>query len=279
MYHCVATSAIGFIQQLAVAYVSTGHWFFVSGWVPEGKDPSLLDSKLIERYEIEGRRWERARRKRSGQASVHYLRFGRFFVLISTHGVHRFFDEEGKSIKDARRTPIRALGYAISYRGGHCHVRIDQAEYRRLKAFLEEQGTRRKREVLEAYLWALPFEPYAPVRRQLLTLWRGVNRIRQEAGFDKLDVKCVRTKRRIVKPFEHNRAVKLVVSKPFGVEGADFVRLLVDIENPEDSSQVEQAFEAMAKWCDENGYELPEERPVPLPTGKCWGFVVQAKKT
>lgn len=201
MYQCVATSTTGFVQQLAVSYVTHGHWFFVTGWIPEGKDPSSIDSKLTGRYDIGVPRWERARRKKSGAASVHYLRHGRFFVLIATHGKHKFFDEEGKSIKDARRTPIRAFGYAISFRGGHAHVRIDQDEYKRLKAFLEGKAAHRKREELEAYIWKIPFEPYAPVRRQLLNIWRAVNRVREQAGFDKLDVKCVRTKRRIVKPF------------------------------------------------------------------------------
>ena len=201
MYQCVATSAIGFVQQLAVSYITAGHWFFVTGWVPDGKDPSKLDEKLLERYAIAVPRWERARRKKAGQASVHYLRCGRLFVLVSTHGKHRFFDEEGKSIRDARRTPIRAFGYAVSYRGGHCHVRIEQNEYRRLKAFLEGAAVHRSREALESYIWGLPFEPYAPVRRQVLNLLRACNRIRQAAGFEKLDVKCVRTKRRIVKPF------------------------------------------------------------------------------
>lgn len=201
MYHYVATSAIGFVQQLAVSYVTTGHWFFVTGWVPEGKDPGRIDTKLLERYSIGIPRWERARRKKAGLASVHYIRCGHFFVLASTHGKQRFFDEEGRAIKDARKTPIRAFGYAISYRAGHCHVRIDQSEYKRLKAFLEGAAVHRSREALESYIWGLPFEPYAPVRRQVLNLFRACNRIRQVAGFEKLDVKCVRTKRHIVKPF------------------------------------------------------------------------------
>lgn len=202
MYKCVATSAVGFIQQLAVSYITTGHWFFVTGWVPEGKDPAAVDAKLVDRYAIGIPRWERARRKKAGRASVHYLRCGHVFVLVATHGEHLFFQEEGESIKDARRTPVRAFGYAISFRGGHCHVRIDQTEYKRLKAFLEGAAAHRSREALESYIWNIPFEPYAPVRRQLLNLFRCANRVRQQAGFEKLDVKCVRTKRRIVKPFE-----------------------------------------------------------------------------
>ena len=33
-YRCVATSAVGFLQQLAVAYVANGYWFYVTGRVP-----------------------------------------------------------------------------------------------------------------------------------------------------------------------------------------------------------------------------------------------------
>ena len=31
--------------------------------------------------------------------------------------------------------------------------------------------------------YRLPFEPYAPVRRQMLNLLRAVNRVRRQAGF------------------------------------------------------------------------------------------------
>lgn len=48
----------------------------------------------------------------------------------------------------------------------------------------------------------LRFEPYAPVRRQLLNLLRTVNRTRKRAGFEPLPVECLRLKRRIYRPFE-----------------------------------------------------------------------------
>ncbi len=201
IYTCNATSQIGFVQQLAVAYITSGHWFFVVGWVPEHKDPQIVDEKLLTRYGIGVPRWERARRKKAGLASLHYLRFERLFVLIATHGKHIFFEEESKSIKDARKTPIRVFGYAISYRQGHCHVRIDKVEYQRIKAFLEGIATHRSAGSLESYIWNLPFEPYAPIRRQILNLVRAVNKLRATAGFEKLSLTCVRTKRRIVKPF------------------------------------------------------------------------------
>ena len=49
---------------------------------------------------------------------------------------------------------------------------------------------------------ALPFEPYGPVRRQLLELWRAVNRVRQTAGLEPVPKTCLRFKRHIVRPFE-----------------------------------------------------------------------------
>src|SRR5262249_50676181 len=43
----------GFVQQLAVSYVAHGYWFYVTGIIPEGKDPRRVDRKLIEKYEID----------------------------------------------------------------------------------------------------------------------------------------------------------------------------------------------------------------------------------
>src|SRR5262245_19846691 len=134
MYRCEATSAEGFVQQLAVSYLGSGYWFYVAGEIPAGKDPRRVDEKLVTRYEIDLSKWARARRKRAGLANLQYLRFGRFFVLLATHGAHRFFEEEAASVRDARRTPIRFRGYSVSHRGGHPHVRIEQGEYKRLKA-------------------------------------------------------------------------------------------------------------------------------------------------
>src|SRR5208337_4535619 len=90
-YHCEATTVEGFIQQLAVCYVGRGYWFYVTGFIPPDKDPRAVDEKLIGRYDIDISKWSRARRKQTGQASVQYLRFRQFFVLLATLGKHRFF--------------------------------------------------------------------------------------------------------------------------------------------------------------------------------------------
>ena len=49
-YRCEVTSVAGFIQQLAVAYVGRGYFFYVIGEIPEGKDPRSVDQKLIAKY-------------------------------------------------------------------------------------------------------------------------------------------------------------------------------------------------------------------------------------
>lgn len=200
-YRCVATTAEGFVQQLAVSYLRNGYFFYVAGHVPEGKDPAAVDRKLVERYAIDLSKWERMRRKKAGQANMQYLRFGRFFLLLATHGEHRFFEEETKVIRDARREPVRFAGYSVSHRGGHPHVRIDRTEYRLLKERLLSLALRRTEGELTREFTSLAFEPYAPVRRQMLNLLRAVNERRKAAGLAPVPVTCIRMKRRIYRPF------------------------------------------------------------------------------
>lgn len=201
MYRSEATSVEGFVQQLAVSYLGNGYWFYVTGEVPEGKDPAKVDQKLLARYQIDLSKWARARRKRAGLANLQYIRFERFFVLLATHGVHSFFEEEAASIRDARKTPIRFRGYSISYRNGHPHVRIEQEEYNRLKAHFLNIAVHRSADHLGRLLAELPFEPYAPVRRQLLNLLRALNRERKRAGYEPVTHECFRLARRVCRPF------------------------------------------------------------------------------
>ncbi len=219
-YRCNATSVEGFVQVLASNYLPHGYWFYVSGIVPEGKDPERVDEKLIERYGVATSRQGRVRRKHAGLANLHYLRFGRFWLLLATHGRHEFFSREQSNLKDARKTPIQFGGYSISVkRGGHVRksgpnsaaapdsrlrvrVQIAREVYRELKAWFLEIATRRSPEALRRELFKVPFEPYAPVRQQMLNLLRLVNRARHAAGLSRLTPKVLRFRRQIVKPFD-----------------------------------------------------------------------------
>ncbi len=219
-YRCVATSVTGFVQQLASCYLPHGYWFYVSGFVPAGKDPRVVDAKLLAKYGIGISRQSRARRKAAGVANVHYLRYERRFLLLATHGHHPFFDEEAKSIRDARRAPIQFAGYSISVQPGgylkkgspesppvrdgryRVRVQIARRHYQEWKAYLLDLAGRRSSALLAAEFYSLPFEPYAPVRQQLLNLLRLVNAARRAAGRDTLPPSVLRLRRRIVRPFE-----------------------------------------------------------------------------
>lgn len=219
-YRCEAKSVIGFVQQLACCYLPHGYWFYVTGRVPEHKAPDAVDRKLLEKYTIGISRQSRARRKAAGLANVHYLRCGRHFVLLATHGLHLFYEHESEAIRDVRRVPIKFEGYSIAYkRGGykrkatcgeqpvrddkwHARVQIGRETYCELKAYFLEMARRRRADELAKELYNLPFEPYAPVRQQLLNILRLVNRTRKAAGLEPLDPQVLRYRRRIVKPFD-----------------------------------------------------------------------------
>jgi len=186
LYRYVVESEAAFVRQLAVSYVGCGFWFYVTGTIPEGKDAMRTDEKLLRRYQVNISKWARARRKKAGLGNVHYLRHGRFFVLLASYGAHRFFLEE--DFRDCRRAPIKAFGYSISYRKGvdgkgHPSVRIGRDEYRRAKDYFESVACHRSFEGLCRELGGLRFEPFAPIRRQLLNILRAVNRARLGRGF------------------------------------------------------------------------------------------------
>jgi hypothetical protein len=200
-YRCEATSVEGFVQQVAVQYLRHGYWFYVAGVVPARKDPHEVDRKLIAQYGIAASSKERTRRKRASLANMHYIRHDRFFLLMATHGTHRFFDSEAGQIRDARRQPIKFGGYAISHRDGHVCVRIERGEYLQLKAWILDLACRRSGEALGAEFRAVRLVPYAPVRQQLLAIWRVIGRTRRAAGYDLVPIDCVPWRRKIVKPF------------------------------------------------------------------------------
>ena len=104
-------------------------------------------------------------------------------------------------------------GYAISYRRGgrtrdgerdqhwHAHVEIERQRYLEIKAQFLQLAVRRSPHTLALAFYELPFEPYAPIRRQLLLLRRDVNRVRKQAGFGDIPIEVLPLRRRIVKPF------------------------------------------------------------------------------
>lgn len=200
-YRCEATSVEGFVQQVAVQYLRHGYWFYVAGRVPIGKDPRSVDCKLVAKYGVTASSKERTRRKRAGFANLHYIRHDRFFLLMATHGSHRFFDDEDGQIRDARRQPIKFAGYAISHRNARVCVRIERTEYLQFKAHLQELGGRRSADAIAAEFRAIRYVPYRPVRQQLLAIWRAIMRTRKLGGYEPVPIDVVPWRRQIVRPF------------------------------------------------------------------------------
>ena len=227
-YRCEATSLEGFIQHLACNLLPAGYYFYIHERVPEGKDPRTVDAKLLSRYGIDLSPSARYRRKRAGNANLHYLRFDRDFLILATHGQHSFFEKESKldaggheqHIRDVRKVAIKVGGYSVRVvKGGflrkedtdtpavedgklRVRVQIGRERYLDIKSYLLEVATRFPVEELSQLFRSVRFEPYAPVRLQLLNLLRWVNNARQAARLERVPSSVIRCKRRIVKPFE-----------------------------------------------------------------------------
>lgn len=219
-YKYEVTSLTGYLQRVATHLLTKGYYFFVQGIVPEGKDPAVLDAKFLTKYDVvrtEGaRRW----RKQQGLGNVQYVRFERYWILLATHGDHPIREGEGDNLKDARRAPIRIGDYALYVKRGNylkkvandeaakpdgkwrVRVLIAREPYRELCAYFLSIACHRRAEALAEELFSLPYEPYAPVRKQLLKLLRLVNAKRQAAGYGKIPPCCLRLKREIVRSFE-----------------------------------------------------------------------------
>lgn len=235
-YRYEAKSIEGFVQILASNYLPHGYWFYVTGRVPPGKSPEKIDQKLTQKYDIALSRQQRWRRKQEGLANLHYVRFEDFFVVLATHGRHRFFADEAAAVRDIRKYPLRFHGYSLSVKRGQfkkresgesdapaddrhrVRVQIDRKTYRELSGYLLEMATRRSLEQVSAAFWKVPFEPYAPIRKQMLSLLRRVNSKRKAMGYEPVGVDAIRYRRQIVKPFEQGEKLegeRAVITAPW----------------------------------------------------------------
>jgi len=187
--------------------VANGYYFYVAGRIPSRKEPAKTDEKIILQYGIAMSKWARARRKAAGEAKVQYLRFDRFYAILATHGEHPFFAAEAKQIRDIRKHPLHFMGYSIGCRRCrhgrrlHASVRINRERFHELKAWLERIAVHASVEELWGELRAVPFEPYAPIRDQLRSMLRTINRRRKVAGLELVPPESIRVRRAQLRPF------------------------------------------------------------------------------
>lgn len=220
-YRYLATSEAGFIRQI-VNYVRHGYVFYVKGSVREGLDPKRVDEKLLALYDVRKTDDQRYWRKKHGQCNFQYLRFQSTWVLLLTHGEQpdEFAKREAKNVRNLERgEPLVAFGYSItrvagqflkSENGGEpvrdtkkrVRVQIAKPTFRSLKARLLSHARNRSEDWYRLQFYHLGFEPYAPIRKQMLELLRLVNAARSPHGLSKIKPDCTRYRIEPVKVFE-----------------------------------------------------------------------------
>jgi hypothetical protein len=218
-YRFEATSLKGFVQYLATNVLRHGYFFYVQGELPEGRDPVAFDRKLVEKYDAAKTEGARYWRKRQGRANVRYVRFERTWLLLATAGDHPFKTAEVRNLRDVRDVPIYVGGYSLCVKRGdylrrkspeeplqtdgryRVRVLIARTVYRELVAHFLCVCCHRSPERLAGELRLLPFEPYAPIRKQFLKLLFLINQKRKAAGYARLPATVLRMCREPVKVF------------------------------------------------------------------------------
>lgn len=191
-------SVEGFVQQL-VLLVRNGYLFYARIELGIENDPAPVDRKVLEKYQVSRSKFAKYRDAKAGLSKTAYIRCGQLGVILATHGKSPFFASE--KFQDFRRRPLKFAGYSLSFKNGHAHVCIEREQFLLLRRTFRQHATRFSVEQLERSLAALPFEPYAGVRRQLFQILSAVNRARREFGLDPVPWQCLRLRRRSVRVF------------------------------------------------------------------------------
>lgn len=243
-YEYIATSRIGFVQQVVQNYVRYGYVYHKSFEIPEGKDPRVIDERILNKYDIRKTDAQRYYNKNVlKQGNIQYIRFGNSALLLGTKGPHKWKDKdprvgEGRDILDCSRgEPIYFQGYSIYYqRGQHVpyrckknkqgpkekdtgmrvRVQICREAYRELKWDFLELARKRRDDWLAGKFMRVPFEPYGPVFKQLNEIRFAVNQKRKRMGAKaNICVKVLRTHQHKVKPFAPVEEQAIFQQRPY----------------------------------------------------------------
>lgn len=217
----LVTSVDGLVAVL-VNLIAKGYRYYFVGTLKGDKDPGEIDRRMLDDYDAALPKWSRERRRQRRLANFRYLRLESWYIVLATEGsAPRFWEADRHRIRDVRHVPIRLRGYSISYRQGgwkdrrlwqdprrrerdmkwHVRVQLDAETYAGLKAYFLNIATHRQANFLAQELSNVPFQPYRPVREQLLAILRGVNSARRIAGYQRVPVSVIRYKRDLLKAF------------------------------------------------------------------------------
>lgn len=228
---CEVRSLTALVKQIAVHTIRWGYWWYVSGIIPEHKDPRDIDRRLMDKYAANLSESCRYRRKQQGLANTRYYRFGRRFFIFTSLGHSPIWELEKANLRCIRKpprnfekrtgytgkfpyAPLRIGGYSISYKPGgltskgevdpkwHSHVELHPEAYRKLKATFLELSTKRSADQLGMMFYEVGYEPYKPLLRQLYSIHKQVNQKRRRSGIkDKVPREFVPTRLRPVRVF------------------------------------------------------------------------------
>ena len=206
-YRYEVKSVDGFLAQVVRYVACGGHYFYIRVRVPQAKDPRVIAEKLLGRYDIRKKRWQRKRRHLKKTASIHLLQYHEVIVIMLTKGEHEaFYADHRSQVKDIRRTALKVFGYSIRYTFSESEkrqkvfIRLDAETYRQVKAHMLTIGVwnaYRDKTDLEREFRRLPYQPYEAVFAQLISIARRVNRARRQRGFEAIDLACITYKRRL----------------------------------------------------------------------------------
>ncbi len=208
MYPCVASSPLAFINQLAYAYIDYGYRFYVTGVVPKRLTPSELDARLIEKFGLDITRDQRSRQRACGDGSIHYLRYERFWVLISTPAKNGnpFFIQNtepktGQRLwQDVWKRAITFHGYAIRAPAGELLIQMDRHEFKRLKNELLELAKFVSAERLTTFIrQQFRYEQYPSVQEQLYRLVETLNQRLKRSGLGRIEFSQLKRGRKVAR--------------------------------------------------------------------------------
>lgn len=174
------------VQLLACNLLPKGYVFYSVAWIPEGKDPVLVDAKLVLTYQAHASKHLAYRRRKGGHATVRYFRCGRLALLVATAGRSPFFERE--AWKDAREAPLHLAGYSVGVnrQSGKVSVRLHREAQRRLKREFTERAAW-SLDWWERWMRAFPFLPFAGVRDNQFALLRHLNQCRKDLRLPPLE--------------------------------------------------------------------------------------------
>lgn len=174
------------VQYLANNLLKHGYWFYVAMWLPEHKDPVLVDAKLSLLYETFHPKEKVGRRRKAGHAAVKYVRCDRLCLLIATRGRSPFFERE--AFQDIRQAPLHVAGYSVGVNreSEKVSVRLHRECQRRLKREFTERAAWDLR-WWQRFLRSFPWLSFGGVQDNAHALVRHLNDCRKALRLPPVD--------------------------------------------------------------------------------------------